>query len=159
MSTPFDKYEDSVKNYIQVVIGGTKQRVPILTQENCADWKRVMRAAVAGTDSEFILAGTMVAVVDDNGEVQPTATAEMYKVVFSDDELISTDEESLEEPQESTRRTSEEEKIQHQARMVLPRTQSKTYKAQQKATKAETGQDHETSQETEEKVLQSGQGS
>ena len=113
MSTPFDKQKDAVKDNIQVVIGGTKQRIPILTQDNCADWKRVMRAAVAGTDSEFILDTTMVA-IDGNGEAQPIATAEMRKVVVSsDDELISTDEDPIEAPPEVTRRTSEEEKGQH----------------------------------------------
>ena len=117
MSTPFNTQRDAVKDYIQVVIGVTKQRVPILTQSNCADWKRVFNAAVAGTDSEYISKPTTV-LLDDDGEAISTAMAEMSMVIVSsEDELISTDEETPEEPDGPPRNASEEEKAQHQTRV------------------------------------------
>ena len=116
MSTPFNRHKDAVKDYIQVVIGAAKQRVPILTEKNCADWKRVFSAAVAGTDAEYINQPT-AELVDEDGQELSAALAEMSMVnVSSDDELISTDEESLEEPDEPSRTASAEEKTQHQIR-------------------------------------------
>ena len=103
MSSLFPVIEDDVKNYISVSMGDSKQRVPVLTTSNGADWKRVFSAALDGTDMKYVL--------------EEEAEEGKLLEITSDEELISTDEDEP-ETTPARRNLSGEEKERDTARMI-----------------------------------------
>ena len=83
--SPFYNHGDERRQY--VTIGTSKQKVPVLTESNRAEWRRSFVTVLKGTDMEYALDG-------DQAEADA-----VFDINYSDDELdISSDEDVPEAP-------------------------------------------------------------